>query len=70
MDRRALFFLCASVVCGALIPVTAGKFRWVPIVLAALYVVLAAASHVDSRSRRESDSHGRAKTDQPNRPVM
>ena len=32
MDRRALFFLGAAVVCAILIPVTEAEQRWVPIV--------------------------------------
>ena len=61
MDKRALFFLVAAVVCGVLAPVTDAHLRWLPIALACLYLVLCAASWLDYRSRSK---------DQPNRPVM
>ena len=51
MDRRAVFFLGAAVVCALLIPVTAGEHRWVPIALAVVYALLSLASWADSRSR-------------------
>ncbi len=51
MDRRAVFFLFAAVVVAALIPVTDEDFRFVPIGLALVYVVLALASYLDHRSR-------------------
>ncbi|WP_116996973.1 hypothetical protein [Desertimonas flava] len=51
MDRRAAFFLLAAVVSGLLAPVTDADERWVPIGLAGLYVVLAAASWADRHSR-------------------
>lgn len=51
MDRRAVFFLGAALVVALLIPLIDGEHRWVPIGLAALYVVLAAASWLDQRGR-------------------
>lgn len=51
MDRRAAFFLLAAAICALLAPVTDADQRWVPIGLAGLYVVLAAASWADRRSR-------------------
>jgi hypothetical protein len=51
MDRRALFFLFAAAVVAALIPVTNEEFRFVPIGLAVVYVLLALASYLDHRSR-------------------
>jgi len=54
MDRRALFFLGSAVACAVLTPVTDDEFRWVPIVTAVVYVVLAAASFLDAWSRRHS----------------
>ena len=51
MDRRALFFLVAVAVCGALIAPTPETLRWFPIVLGALYAVLALASALDNSSR-------------------
>jgi hypothetical protein len=50
VDRRAIFFLGAGALCAVLIPETDAELRWVPTVLAAVYVVLAAASYLDWRS--------------------
>ena len=50
MDRRAIFFLGAGVVCAALIAETDAELRWVPMALAAIYVLLALASYLDWRS--------------------
>ncbi len=55
MDRRALFFLAAAAVCGALAPATDSDLRWVPITMAIAYVVLAALSVADYWSRRHQD---------------
>ena len=55
MDRRALFFLAAAVVCAVLIPVTEPKNRWVPIALSIVYALLAVASWADTRSRRRAE---------------
>ena len=52
MDRRALFFLGSAVVCLVLAPLTPSNLRWFAFVLAGVYVVLAAASALDNRSRR------------------
>jgi uncharacterized membrane protein YoaK (UPF0700 family) len=52
MDRRAAFFLVAAVIAALLVPVTEEKYRWVPIVLAIVYVLLAIASWLDRRGRR------------------
>lgn len=52
MDRRALFFLGAAVVCLALTPLTPSEFRWFALTLAGVYLVLAAGSALDNRSRR------------------
>ena len=41
MDRRALFFLGAAVVCAALIAATPEDLRWVPTAMSIAYVVLA-----------------------------
>jgi hypothetical protein len=50
IDRRAVFFLLAAVVCALLAPVTDG-YGWVAVSLAVVYVVLAAVSYLDHRSR-------------------
>jgi hypothetical protein len=51
MDRRALFFLFAAALVAGLIPLTDAEFRFVPIGLAIVYVVLSLASYLDHRSR-------------------
>jgi hypothetical protein len=51
MDRRAVFFFAAAVVSALLTPLTEQPQRWVPAVLAVLYVLLAIASWADRRSR-------------------
>jgi hypothetical protein len=56
MDRRALFFLGAAVVCALLIPVPESEHRWVPIALSIVYALLALASWADARGRRRLDS--------------
>jgi hypothetical protein len=50
-DRRARFFLAAALVAAVLVPVADPEHRWVAAVLSIAYVVLAAASWLDSRSR-------------------
>jgi cyanate permease len=52
MDRRAAFFAAAAVVCVALVPVS-GDFGWVAAIVAAVYALLALASWLDHRSRRD-----------------
>jgi hypothetical protein len=51
MDRRALFFLVAAGACFVLVPVTPSDLRWFTLALAVVYVLLAAASALDNRSR-------------------
>jgi hypothetical protein len=53
MDRRASFFLLASVVSLALTPV-AGDNAWVAVTAAAVYLLLSVASWLDAWSRRRS----------------
>ena len=75
MDRRAVFFIGAALVCALLIAPIDTHLRWVPITMSIAYAVLAAWSYLDFRQRRSSDprvatahpsenEHG-----QPNRPV-
>jgi hypothetical protein len=52
MDRRAIFFLGAATMSGALIPETEAALRNVPEILSLVYVLLAAASYLDWRSSR------------------
>ena len=51
MDRRALFFISAAVVCALLVPVTPASLRYVGYWLCGAYVVLAFLSFLDDRSR-------------------
>jgi predicted Na+-dependent transporter len=51
MDRRAVFFVVAAIVCALLIPVTPEKFRWVGELLTGVYLVLSLASLLDHVSR-------------------
>ena len=51
MDRRAIFFACAMLACLLLTPLADEKLRWVPLTLAAVYLVLAVLSLLDSWSR-------------------
>ena len=54
MDRRALFFVAAAITCAALTPPAPQKLRWFPLVLAGIYLVLAAASYIDNRARNSA----------------
>jgi hypothetical protein len=54
MDRRAVFFLGAAIVCGVLIPITETEQRWVPISLSIVYALLSLASWADTRGRRRA----------------
>ena len=60
MDRRALFFLYAAVACVMLTPIADEKLRWVPVTLAAVYLVLSGLSLLDAWSRHR---HGVNRTD-------
>jgi hypothetical protein len=50
VDRRAVFFLLAAVVCALLVPVADGQ-AWVAATVSVVYLVLAAGSWLDHRSR-------------------
>ncbi len=50
MDRRALFFLVAAVLAGALYFVVDSDLRYVPRTLAIVYVLLATVSWLDWRA--------------------
>ena len=54
MDRRAVFFLGAAVVCAVLIPLTGADERWVPVALSIVYTLLSVASWADHRSRHRT----------------
>jgi hypothetical protein len=51
MDRRAAFFLLASVVGFALTPVADPEHRFVSLGVGVVYALLAVASMLDARSR-------------------
>ena len=48
--QRAIFFLAAAVIC-ALLAWPAQDFAWVALSMAVVYVLLAAGSFLDDRSR-------------------
>jgi len=50
-DRRALFFVVAAAIGFALTPVAEPEVRWVSITVGITYLVMAAASALDARSR-------------------
>ena len=50
VDRRAMFFLIAGVVCLLTLVITPAEYVWVGYLLGATYFVLAAASYLDRRS--------------------
>ena len=56
MDRRAVFFACAAVVCAVLIAPTDADLRWVPIAMSIAYAVLAVLSLLDAWSRHQPPS--------------
>jgi hypothetical protein len=47
-----MFFLLAALVCLLLVPLASEEFRWVTLVVAITYLVLALASYLDFRGRR------------------
>lgn len=52
LDRRAVFFAIAGLLCLALVPVTPDNLRWVGWLLAVTFAVLSAASLLDDLSRQ------------------
>ena len=55
MDRRAVFFLGAALVCFALAPIGLEEHRHVAVIVGVVYVVLALLSFLDSKSRGSSN---------------
>ncbi len=51
MDRRAVFFLVASVACFLIVPVGDPDFRGVAVTVGCIYLVLAVLATLDHRSR-------------------
>lgn len=54
MDRRALFFLTAAVLSGALYFVMEDELRYVPRLVTVVYVLLAVASWLDWRTNNQA----------------
>jgi hypothetical protein len=54
VDRRALFFFGAALVCFALAPIGLEEHRHVAVIVGVVYVVLALLSLLDARSRSSS----------------
>jgi hypothetical protein len=52
MDQRALFFFVAACAAALIAPVTDKDLRYVPEIVAAVYVVLAVASYLDWRTKQ------------------
>jgi len=52
-DQRLWFFLGAGAVCAGMVPLAPTDLRWVPVVTAVVYVVLAALVALDSWGRRQ-----------------
>jgi hypothetical protein len=50
IDRRAVFFFAAAVVCFLLVPVADG-YAWVSTTVGGVYVALGLGSWLDARSR-------------------
>ena len=55
MDRRGGFFLIAALLGAVLTPIADPEHRWVAIAVTVTYVVFAAASWADARTRRRYD---------------
>lgn len=51
VDRWAVFFVGAAIVSLVLVPVTEDEYRWVPLALGIVYLLLALASWADRRGR-------------------
>ena len=49
--QRSFLFAMAAVVCVALVPLSDPDLRWVPVVVAAVYVVLALLAGLDQFGR-------------------
>lgn len=52
MDRRALFFMGAALICFALAPVGLEDHRQIAVIVGCVYLLLAFLSFLDFRSRR------------------
>ena len=52
LDRRAVLFAIAAVVCVVLVPATPSELEWVGLVTAVWFAILSVASLFDDISRR------------------
>jgi hypothetical protein len=52
MDRRALFFVVAALICFALAPLCDVEYRWVAVVTGGVYIALAILSALDHWSKQ------------------
>ena len=53
-DRRVWFFVAAAAACALLVPATPDEFRWVPEMLAVVYIVLAGLVALETLGRRRA----------------
>lgn len=51
MDRRAMFFVGAALVCFALVPIGLEEHRHVAVILGCVYLLMAFLSLLDARTR-------------------
>ena len=58
VDRRAVFCLLAAAACLLMVPLTPEAYRWVGLTLGAVYLLLAAGSYFDLRSRTRRRAGG------------
>jgi hypothetical protein len=54
MDRRAIFFVGAALLCLLLTPIAQQEYQEISLGVAAIYILLAILSALDHRSRRRS----------------
>jgi hypothetical protein len=59
MDRRALVFLGAALICFALAPIGLAEYRHIAVIVGCVYVVLALLSFLDSRSKSRNNARRR-----------
>ena len=65
MDRRALFFAGAALVCAVLIPLTESAQRWLPVILSIVYALLSIASWADARTKARAGRSADPLDDRP-----
>jgi hypothetical protein len=52
MDQRALFFIVAACAAALIVPVIDDDLRYVPEIVAVVYVILSVASYLDWRTKQ------------------